>query len=136
VSTGCQQWQVPAALAYAVTPAFPPNKSVVDAMESPNIKNMTACDGTDCSEIARKLFNAAGGQGKVIEVRPMQSGNLTLYENGTKESGQFHHQVYTDGRYVYDSRLSSSPIPKGDREQHIKGMNPEGVTISDKLKGL
>ncbi|MFG0543594.1 hypothetical protein ACF8EA_26060 [Pseudomonas sp. YQ_5] len=105
-------------------------------MQSPNIKNMTACGGTDCSEIASKLFNAAGGKGKVIEVRPKQSGNLTLFENGAKEPGQFYHQVYTDGRYVYDPRLSSNPIPKGDWEQHIKGMNPEGVTISDKLKGL
>ncbi|HBP5363692.1 TPA: adhesin, partial [Pseudomonas aeruginosa] len=33
-------------------------------------------------------------------------------------------------------RLSSQPIPKGDWEQHIKGMNPDGVTISDKLEGL
>ena len=119
-----------------INPDFPPNKSVVDAMESPNIKNMTACSGTDCSEIASKLFNAAGGKGKVIEVRPKQSGNLTLFENGAKEPGQFYHQVYTDGRYVYDPRLSSSPIPKGDWEQHIKGMNPDGVTISDKLRGL
>ncbi len=97
---------------------------------------MTACNGADCSEIASKLFNAAGGKGTVIEVRPKQPGNLTLFENGAREPGQFYHQVYTDGRYVYDPRLSSSPIPKGDWEQHIKGMNPDGVTISDKLRGL
>lgn len=42
---------MPAALAYAVTPEFPPNKSVVDAMESPNIKNMAACEGTDCLDV-------------------------------------------------------------------------------------
>lgn len=61
---------------------------------------------------------------------------MNLYENGAKESGQFYHQVYTDGRYVYDPRLSSTPVPKGDWEKHIKGMNPDGVTISNKLKGL
>ncbi|HBO4383111.1 TPA: DUF637 domain-containing protein, partial [Pseudomonas aeruginosa] len=119
-----------------VNPEFPPNKAVVDAMESPRIKGMTACDGTDCSEIASKLLAAAGGKGKVIEVRPTQRSNLNLYENGNEVPGQAYHQVYTDGRYVYDPRLSSQPIPKGDWEQHIKGMNPDGVTISDKLQGL
>ncbi|WP_223875551.1 hypothetical protein [Xanthomonas sontii] len=115
---------------------FPPDKSVVDAMGSPSIKNMTACEHVDCSEIADKLFNVAGGKGKVIEVRPRQPGNLTLFENGAEDSGQFYHQVYTDGRYVYDPRLSPNPIPKGDWECHIRGMNPGGVTISDKLRGL
>ncbi|MBN5518330.1 DUF637 domain-containing protein, partial [Pseudomonas aeruginosa] len=119
-----------------VNPEFPPNKAVVDAMESPRIKGMTACDGTDCSEIASKLLAAAGGKGKVIEVRPTQRSNLNLYENGNEVPGQAYHQVYTDGRYVYDPRLSSQPIPKGDWERHIKGMNPDGVTISDKLQGL
>lgn len=119
-----------------VNPEFPPNKAVVDAMESPRIKGMTACDGTDCSEIASKLLAAAGGKGKVIEVRPTQRSNLNLYENGNEVPGQAYHQVYTDGRYVYGPRLSSQPIPKGDWEQHIKGMNPDGVTISDKLQGV
>ncbi|MDP9711126.1 UNVERIFIED_ORG: filamentous hemagglutinin [Pseudomonas fluorescens] len=114
----------------------PPLQSVVDAMESPLIKKMVACDSVDCSEIAIKLFDAAEGKGKIIEVRPVQPGKLTLFENGKIEADQIYHQVYTDGRYVYDPRLSSNPIPKGDWEQHIKGMNPEGVKISDNLKGL
>ncbi|HBP6373637.1 TPA: hypothetical protein L6A07_00005, partial [Pseudomonas aeruginosa] len=119
-----------------VNPEFPPNKTVVDAMDSPQIQKMTSCGGTDCSEIADKLLAAAGGKGKIIEVRPSERYNLNLYENGREVQGQAYHQVYTDGRYVYDPRLSSQPIPKGDWEQHIKGMNPDGVTISDKLEGL
>lgn len=97
---------------------------------------MIKCESTDCSDIASKLFDAAGGKGKIIEVRPSKIGGLNVFENGTTESGQFYHQVYTDGRYVYDPRLSSAPIPKGDWEQHIKGINPDGISISDKLKGL
>lgn len=119
-----------------VNPEFPPSKSVVDAMESPQIKNMVGCSGADCSDIASKLFDASGGKGKIIEVRPSKAGDLNVYENGIKEPGQFYHQVYTDGRYVYDPRLSSNPIPKGDWEQHIKNINPGGISISDKLKGL
>ena len=119
-----------------VNPEFPPNKSVVEAMESPQIKSMVRCSGADCSDIASKLFDASGGKGAIIEVRPVKAGDLNVYENGIKEPGQFYHQVYTDGRYVYDPRLSSNPIPKGDWEQHIKNINPNGVSISDKLKGL
>jgi filamentous hemagglutinin len=48
----------------------------------------------------------------------------------------FNQINLTAFRYVYDPRLSSNPIPKCDWEQHIKGMNPEGVKISDNLKGL
>ncbi|AZF24535.1 hypothetical protein [Pseudomonas sp. R2-60-08W] len=46
-----------------VNPEFPPSKSVVDAMESPQIKNMVGCSGTDCSDIASRLFDASGGKG-------------------------------------------------------------------------
>lgn len=90
----------------------------------------------DCSDIANKLFSASGGKGKIIEVVPSSKGALNVFENGSVVPEQWYHQVYTDGRYVYDPRLSSSPIPKGDWEQHIKKINPGGVTISDKLKGL
>lgn len=120
----------------SVSPEFPPNKSVVDAMSCPQIKNMMGCSKTDCSDIVSKLFDASGGSGTIIEVRPSKAGGLNVYENGVKESGQFYHQVYTDDRYIYDPRLSSNPIPKGDWEQHIKNINPDGFLISDKLKGL
>nr|WP_256676832.1 DUF637 domain-containing protein [Pseudomonas sp. H3(2019)] len=119
-----------------INPDFPPDKSVVDAMSGERIQGMIKCDSTDCSDIASKLFDAAGGKGKIIEVRPSKTGDLNVFENGATEPGQFYHQIYTDGRYVYDPRLSSAPIPKGDWEQHIKGINPDGISISDKLKGL
>jgi filamentous hemagglutinin len=52
----------------AVNPDFPPNKSVIDAMKSPVIKNMTAYRNSDCSEIADKLFDAAGGKGGLLRL--------------------------------------------------------------------
>lgn len=127
---------IPPGMERPFRPVNPPNKAVVDAMDSPKIKSMVGCDGADCSEIAIKPFEAAGSKGRIIVVRPVQSGNLNVYEHGATAPGQFYHQVYTDGRYVYDPRLSSNPIPKGDWEQHIKGINPDGVKISNKLKGL
>lgn len=84
---------------------FTPGNSVVDAMESLGIKSMKTCDGVGYSEIASKLL-AAGGKGKIIQVRPAQRSKLNLYENGRRVEGQSYHQVYTDGRYAYDPRFS------------------------------
>ncbi|MFE8645077.1 DUF6862 domain-containing protein [Sphingomonas sp. NCPPB 2930] len=116
---------------------YPPIPSVVDAMNSPQMKTWVVNTGCiDCSEIAPKLLEAAGGKGQILEVRPIVSGQLNVFENGVNESGQSFHQVYTDGQYVYDPRLLSRPIPKGDWEQHIRNINPAGITISSSLKGL
>lgn len=71
------------------------------------------------------IFDASGGVGKIIEVRPNVPRKLAIYENGVEEINLTYHQVYTDGRYVYDPRLSPNPIPKGDWEKHMKGMNPD-----------
>jgi len=118
-------------------PGFPANQDVVNKMNDPKFiewSSNTNC--TDCSDIAPKLLEASGGQGKIIEVRPLKPNTLNVYENGSTEKDMTLHQVYTDGRYVYDPRVSLNPIPKGDWEKHIKAINPDGITISDKLQGL
>ncbi|MEF9388692.1 hypothetical protein V4890_24200, partial [Ralstonia solanacearum species complex bacterium KE056] len=110
---------------------FPPNKSVVDVMNSQAVRSMvanTSC--VDCSDIATYLFNSAGGKGQVLEVVPATRNNLNVYENGHIAPGQTYHQVYADGRYVYDPRVSLTPIPQGDWLQLIKGTNPAGISIS------
>jgi hypothetical protein len=35
-------------------------------------------------------------------------------ENGQLESRNLYHQVYTDGNFVFDPRLSSKPVPIDD----------------------
>lgn len=86
----------------------------------------------DCSEIAAQLQKAADGKGQILEVTPAARNDLNVYENGKIDSGQAYHQVYTDGQYVYDPRVSPQPIPYGDWLQHIKNINPNGVTIIQK----
>lgn len=103
---------------------FPPDAAVLDAMMGAAIESMKSCRNSDCSEIAEKLLVAANGKGKIIEVGPKNHGSLAVYENGKIEADFIYHQVYTDGRYVYDPRLSNNPVPLGDWEQHMKGMNP------------
>ncbi|MHA6896527.1 hypothetical protein ACQUJT_20990, partial [Ralstonia pseudosolanacearum] len=115
---------------------FPPNQRVVDAMNSRDFSPMVQCEKVDCSEIAERLLNVAKGDGQILEVRPTIPRTLNVFENGKIEPNQFYHQVYTDGRYVYDPRISSRPIPKGDWEQHIRNINPGGVVISNKPQGL
>lgn len=106
-------------------------------MNSPQMKTWVENSKCiDCSEIAPRLLDAAGGKGQILEVRPSTPGKLNVFENGAIESDQYYHQVYTDGWYIYDPRLSLQPIPKGDWEQHIRGVNPEGITITTELKEL
>ena len=62
--------------------------------------------------------------------------SLNVYENGIVAEGQAFHQVYTDGRHVYDPRVSTNPIPKGDWEQHMRNMNKGGITITNQQNGL
>lgn len=35
-----------------------------------------------------------------------------------------YHEVFSDGRYVYDPDLGSMPIPLGDYERALRGLNP------------
>lgn len=102
---------------------FPANENLISAMNDlPH-----NCSGMDCSEIAEKLFDISGGNGKILNVSPPNGKSLDLMENGDIDGGFAYHQVFTDGKYVYDPRLSDNAIPKGDWEKHIKGLNPGSV---------
>lgn len=106
-------------------------------MNGSYMNEFKSCDKNDCSEIAEKLLDVANGKGRIIEVRPADRfGNISIFENGKVDPNMTYHQVYTDGRYVYDPRVSNHPIPKGDWEQHIRGMNKDkNIIFSDKPKG-
>lgn len=77
----------------------------------------------DCSEIADILHETAG-KGRVLHVTGKDGVRLKLFENGKRERDFVYHQVFTDGRYVYDPRMSNSAIPLGDWQRFIKGLNP------------
>jgi filamentous hemagglutinin len=91
-----------------------------------------AIQGTDCSELAADLYRAGGGEGYIIRFDPAKPGGLTLYENGafSPAGNNFYHEVFTDGRYVFDPRLSTTPVPKGDYMRFMQGLNKDAtVTI-------
>lgn len=123
----------------AASAAFPPDKAITEAMSSASIQKMADkgwYNSVDCSEIAEAIQRKAGGAGQIIEARPVKPGTLSTAAYGEIDPGQVYHQVLTDGRYVYDPRLSPHPIPKGDWEAHMKAINPDGVVFSNKPKGF
>lgn len=101
-------------------PKYPPNWSVIQAGQNPNFKD----EAYDCSEIAEDLLQVANGKGRIIEVTPAKGKRLKVLEKSNIFGDYNYHQVYTDGRYVYDPRLNSNPIPKGDWEKLMRWTNP------------
>jgi filamentous hemagglutinin family protein len=99
----------------------PPNTAVLEKMNSLNIRA-----GTDCSEIA-SVLRATAVEGKTLRVTGQGGADLRLLEYGKVDAGFKYHEVYTDGRYVYDPRLSSSAVPLGDWTQMVRGLNPGAI---------
>jgi RHS repeat-associated protein len=84
--------------------------------------------GTDCSEIAQQMRQAANGEGNLLRVTPANPGSLNLLEGGSLSGDNFYHEVYSDGNFIYDPRFSSVPSPVGVWTQLILRMNP-GASI-------
>lgn len=112
-----------------VNPNFPLNINAAQELKSKRMIEVIQNDGFDCSEIADIMFKSANNKGYIMEVKPIKQGNLNVYENGSMVTHQYYHQVYTDGKYVFDPRVSTTPIPKGDWEQHIRNINNGDVII-------
>jgi filamentous hemagglutinin len=89
------------------------------------MSTMQICSSTDCSEIAGRPHDAAG-TGSVLRVEPAAPGTLQVLENGAVEGGMTYHEAFTDRRYVFDPRMSPTPIPKGDWTRVMRGLNPGG----------
>ena len=112
-----------------VNPDFPPNINAAQELKSKRMMEFIQNDSFDCSEIADIMLKSANNKGYIMEVKPIKQGNLNVYENGSMVTHQYYHQVYTDGKYVFDPRVSTTPIPKGDWEQHIRNINNGDVII-------
>ncbi|MCX5258149.1 DUF6531 domain-containing protein [Streptomyces canus] len=101
-------------------PNFPPDASAVEAMRSaPTGGNI------DCSEVAERILRETGGQGKIINFTIKNDPVINIPESSGRIVTEYrYHDVYTDGRYVYDPAMSSDPIPYGDYERAIRLLNP------------
>jgi hypothetical protein len=107
-------------------------RTTLKALPSPNalvvekMNNLKICSGTDCSEIAEELLAAAGGEGKVLRVTGQGGNEIRLSQDGIIESFKYH-EVYTDGKFIYDPRYSKLPILRGEWAKMILKLNPGAV---------
>ncbi len=100
-------------------PAHPPLDDVTSAMQR---RYHPSCD---CSEIAQDLLEASGGQGRIVRYEPAKGSVLRTPEaGGARIEDYVYHEVFTDGRYVYDPLFGTTPVPKGDYDRMIRGLNP------------
>ncbi|MGV9554281.1 putative T7SS-secreted protein [Streptomyces sp. NPDC003522] len=99
----------------------PPDEGAITAMRSAPIGG-----NIDCSEIAEYILRENGGKGKIINFTSPHSSTINIPEqSGSLVQEYRYHDVYTDGRYVYDPAMSSNPITYGDYERAIRLENPD-----------
>ena len=84
--------------------------------------------GYDCSEIAEDLYNAAGGKGEILNITSNSEGQISVVQFGQKIKFDYH-QVYSDGKYVYDPRYYNNPILKDDYFEMLNNLNPGNISI-------
>ncbi|GBG57802.1 toxin CdiA [Sporomusaceae bacterium FL31] len=101
------------------------NAKVLDAMKNEAYKKYKI----DCSEIAEDLYNASGKNGKIYNITGKE-GSLNGYEYGKVEN-YIYHQVYSDGKYIYDPRFSDVPVLKDDYFKALKEINPDGFNVTE-----
>ncbi|MFI0741551.1 RHS repeat-associated core domain-containing protein, partial [Streptomyces sp. NPDC021100] len=101
-------------------PEHPPDASAVEAMQRVPIGG-----NIDCSEIAEWIMRDSQGDGHIINFTTHPRGAFTVPEKGGTQLEEYiYHDVYTDGKYVYDPAMSKDPIPAGDFERAIRLSNP------------
>ena len=109
-------------------PNYPPDEAAISAMRSAPIGG-----NIDCSEIASYISRETGGQGEIINFTARNDPEIMIPEKmGQDVTAYRYHDVYTDGRYVYDPAMSADPIPYGDYERSIRLLNPgKKIVIGD-----
>lgn len=103
-----------------------PNANAARLLRDPAFQR-SAMSGVECAETAGALAVAAGGRtgGTLSISAPGRVKHPTRL--GIAESN--HHQVFTDGKYVFDPLCSENPIPRAEYEGTIRQLNGPDVEI-------
>ncbi|SKA59865.1 RHS repeat-associated core domain-containing protein [Eubacterium uniforme] len=88
--------------------------------------------GYDCSEIAEDFYEKAGDKGIIYRIEG-KNGSINGYEYGRIEN-YVYHDVYSDGKYIYDPRFSNSRILKDDYFRKMNEINDGGFYVYERLK--
>ncbi|ETT33146.1 MULTISPECIES: WXG100 family type VII secretion target [Paenibacillus] len=105
------------------------NSAVLNTMESKS-KFYKKELAYDCSEIADDLAHAAGGRGEIFTIK----SRTELKDIQVKEYGEMksyvYHTVYSDGKYIYDPRLTSDPVPVKEYMDTVSRQNNGDIVVS------
>ncbi|ROQ66015.1 RHS repeat-associated protein [Streptomyces sp. 840.1] len=101
--------------------AHPPSANLTDVMRA-----APRGPEVDCSDIASFISRRADGEGRIVHYTTFSGGDIRIPERaGARVDIEDYtfHEVYTDGRYVYDPTLSHNPVPLGDYERALRLTN-------------
>ncbi len=112
---------------------YPADIDLVNHMNQLPIDNVCF----DCSEIADSLFKASGGVGSKLRITPkIKFGTIEVPEliSGVIQPAKYdYHYVYQKSGYIYDPRVASSAIPKGDYFKLVRQYNPSGFSLQEEI---
>ena len=95
-------------------------------LTDPNfIRRVKDVDCTDCDDLARLLFKASGGKGKILDLTNA-TGSIRVREFGKLENF-VDHRVFSDGKFIFDPRFSNSPVPINKFLDELRSLNPNLV---------
>ncbi|WP_050515261.1 putative T7SS-secreted protein [Streptomyces rimosus] len=103
-------------------PDHPPHQPAVEAMRSAPVGG-----NVDCSELAEYILRRSGGHGKIVNFTTPSREEFAVPQNwaqGVRHENFIYHDIYTDGKYVYDPELGSDPVPLGDFKRALRHSNP------------
>lgn len=84
----------------------------------------------DCSEIADDLAQAAGGKGEIFTIKSRtEFKDIQVKEYGEMKS-YVYHTVYSDGKYIYDPRLTNDPVPIKEYMDSVSRHNNGDIVVS------
>jgi hypothetical protein len=82
--------------------------------------------GAECTLLADELLNAADGKGTIISLSPGPGSSTIRHPTQLGPAVSNHHQVYTDGNFMFDPFCSPTPVPNLSYLNQIQDLNPNG----------
>lgn len=107
-----------------------PNRGAAALLKDATFQRRALSPGTECSETAEALQRAAGGKiGGTLSISPAEGATEVIHPTKLGLATSKHHQVYTDGEFVYDPLYKDTPIPRTDYEANLRELNGPTVEI-------
>ena len=129
----------------SVNREFPPDESILQFMNSHRITKLININSIDCLEIAEEIYNhvkigaivyfahkETTWPSTAAQLNPSSFSSTILVPEQIKDQNKnieyAYHAAYTDGRYIYDPRMSSRATPRTDYTRFIKALNQGAVS--------